>query len=470
MSLRLRLAALASGAVAIAILAAAVIAWILIRSAMLDEVDSRLLDRAAQADRLVGLTTELPERDVVERRFIMLVEGEPVGVQLIGPDGDVTRQVTLGPLAEALDDADWQAPTPTEGEPRLDTVTLAGAPYRLLSMLMPDDSVVRLFQPIGSIDDTLARVTWSLVGTAGAGVALAALLGWLVSRSALRPVDRLVAATERVSATKDLGSRIDVDPGRRDEIGRLATSVNAMLVALDAARSEQRELVEHAGHELRTPLAVLRNDLGLLAREEASRGRGLSAVERRELVRDLDAQVAGLGELVAELVDLARPTTEPEAPADTDLLALIERAATRSRRVNPAVQLRVLGSSASASVRAAMLERAVENLLRNAIQSSPDGGQVEVELQHGPSGFRIEVRDRGHGFEPDERAQLFDRFFRGAASRTRLGSGLGLAIVAQAAEAHGGRVHAFLREGGGAVFTLRLPAPSGSPKSRLSAS
>lgn len=469
MSLRLRLASLASAAVAVAIVAAAVMAWFLIRSAMLDEVDSRLLDRATQADRIVGLATELPERDVVERRFTMLVEGDPVGMQLIGPDGEITRQVTLGPLTEALNDAAWEAPTPTAGDPRLDTVTFSGTPYRLLSKLMPDGSVVRLFQPIDSIDATLARVTWSVVATAGGGVALAALLGWLVSRSALRPVDRLVAATERVSATKDLRSRIEVDPGRRDEIGRLATSVNAMLVALDAARTEQRELIENAGHELRTPLTVLRNDLGLLARAEVSRGRGLGAAERRELVQDLDAQVAALGELAAELVELARGSAEPERPVETDVLALVERAANRSRRVNPAVDLRVLGTAVSAPARAAMLERAVENLLRNAIQASSDGGQVEVELRRMPVAYSIEVRDRGHGFEPDERAQLFDRFFRGTASRARLGSGLGLAIVAQAAEAHGGRVRASSRDGGGAVFTLLLPVPQGS-KSLLSAS
>jgi two-component system sensor histidine kinase MprB len=458
MSLRLRLASLASGAVAIAIVAAAIIAWLLIRSAMLGEVDARLIERASQADRIVGLTTVLPERDVVERRFITLVQGDPVGVQLVGPDGEVTRQVTLGPLTEALNDSTWDPPMPTAEEPRLDTVTLAGEPYRLLSKLMPDGTLMRLFQPIATIDATLARVTWSLAATAGAGIALAALLGWLVSRSALRPVDRLVAATERVSATKDLASRIEVDPGRRDEIGRLATSVNAMLVALDAARTQQRELIENAGHELRTPLAVLRNDLGLLARTEHAGVRTLAPAARRELIEDLDTQVAGLGHMVTELVELARGTAEPERLVRTDLKQLIDRAVAANRRVDGSVRMSVIGPSALVTVRPAMLERAVGNLVRNAIQSSPAGGRVQVELRPDGRWFRIEVRDRGHGFEPGEEPHLFERFFRGAASRGRVGSGLGLAIVAQAAEAHGGRVQASPRKGGGAVFTLSLPA------------
>ena len=462
MSLRARLVVLTSGAVALTIVGAALIAWVLIRSAMIDEIDERLLDRAGNADRIIGLSVALPEPGDVERRFVRLVQEEPIALQLIGPEGDVERQVAPDELTEALQDASWDAPEPEEGESLLSTVTLGGDAYRLLAAGLPDGSVMQLFQPLETIDATLSRVTWSLGSAATGGIALAAMLGWLVSRSALRPVGRLVAATEAVSVTKDLGRRIEIPPGRQDEIGRLAHSMNEMLTALESAKREQRALIENAGHELRTPLAVLRNDLGLLERSEANGdARALSRSDRREVLRDLDAQAAALGEMVAELVDLARGDAEPESPAATDLLPLIERAVERTRRLDPAVDVRISGEPVRATVRPGSLERAVANLVRNAIQASSRGAEVEVELRRVPTGVRIEVRDRGHGVEPDELPRLFERFFRGAAARNRLGSGLGLAIVAQVAELHGGVARAARRSGGGAVFSLEVPAGPG---------
>lgn len=458
MSLRTRLIVLTSGAVALTIVAAAIIAWSLIRAAMLDEIDERLLGRATNADRIVGLTAALPEQGDLERRFVRLVQDDLIGLRLIGPDGNVTRQVAVDELTGALDDASWDPPEPEPWEHLLSTVTLADEPYRLLSAGMPDGSIMQLFQPLETIDATLARVTWSLGTAAAVGVALAAVLGWLISRSALRPVGRLVAATEAVSQTKDLGQRIRIPPGRRDEIGRLAHSVNEMLAALEHARQEQRTLVENASHELRTPLAVLRNDLGLLARSEDHDAPPFPRSERRQVLRDLDAQVSGLGDLVAELVDLARGTTEPEAVTDAELLPLVERAVERTRRINPSVKVRISGDPVRATVRPGTLERAIANLTRNAIQASPAGAEVHVDIRRTQAGVRIRVRDRGHGLEPDELPRVFERFFRGAAARHRMGSGLGLAIVAQAAELHGGVATVERRPGGGAQFSLEIPA------------
>jgi two-component system sensor histidine kinase MprB len=176
------------------------------------------------------------------------------------------------------------------------------------------------------------------------------------------------------------------------------------------------------------------------------------------VVRDLDTQVSGLSDLVAELVDLARGTAEPEVATATDLRPLIERAVERTRRIDPSVGVRISGDPVRATVRPGTLERGVTNLVRNAIQASPAGAEVHVEVRRTPTGVRIEVRDRGHGLQPDEVPRVFERFFRGAAARNRLGAGLGLAIVAQAAELHGGVARAARRPGGGARFSLEIPA------------
>ncbi len=485
MSLQKRLTLLAAAAVAAAVMVASLAAWFQVRASMLDEIDAQLTKRTANLGSIADLSAATPSGTGNQRRILSLVQNDPVSVLVVQGDGTVRDDATYGPLNDSLKDLDWLPPVPESGRSRLDTVTTDGSTYRVLSARTDDgDAQVWIFQPLTSMQDTLDRVAWALGGTAAAGVVVAALLGWLVSRSGLRPVDRLVAATEAVARTRDLGQRVDVGGGRRDEIGRLAGAVNALLAGLDDARRGQSELVENAAHELRTPLTVLRNDLGLLARAEGVTGDGpggdgrahggdgaerrLAVDERRQLVADLDTQVGALADAVGEIVELARGAAGSEPAEHTDLAALVDRAVARTRRVAPDVEVEVTVSprDAAAVVHPATLERAIANLVRNAVQVSAPGGSVTVSLAATGAGLRFSVLDRGPGLDPGELPRVFERFFRGAAARARQGSGLGLAIVAQAADLHGGAVRAANRPGGGAVFTLRLPRretlPAGS--------
>ncbi|WP_129783330.1 HAMP domain-containing sensor histidine kinase [Promicromonospora panici] len=481
MSLQKRLTVLAAAAVAAAVIVASLAAWFQVRASMLDEVDAQLTKRVANLGSIADLSTVTPPGTGYQRRLFSLVQSDPVSVLVVQGDGTVQDDATYGPLNDSLRNLDWLPPAPVSGSSRLDTVTADGTTYRVLSARTGDgDAQVWIFQPLTSMGDTLDRVAWALGGTAAAGVVVATLLGWAVSRSGLRPVDRLVAATEVVARTRDVGQRVDVGGGGRDEIGRLAGAVNALLAGLDDARRGQSELVENAAHELRTPLTVLRNDLGLLARAEsggaaagvgpegAAAGRRLTAEDRRQLVVDLDTQVAALADAVGEIVELARGAAGSEPARLTDLAALVDRAVARTRRIAPdvVVEVTVTPPDASAVVHPATLERAMANLVRNAVQVSAPGGTVTVTLAADGAGLHLDVLDRGPGLAPDELPRVFDRFFRGAAARARQGSGLGLAIVAQAAELHGGTVHAANRPGGGAAFAMRLPRretfPAGS--------
>ncbi|PUB19796.1 two-component system sensor histidine kinase MprB [Promicromonospora sp. AC04] len=484
MSLQKRLTLLAAAAVAAAVMVASLAAWFQVRASMLDEIDAQLTKRTANLGSIADLSAATPSGTGNQRRILSLVQNDPVSVLVVQGDGTVRDDAAYGPLSDSLKDLDWLPPVPESGSPRLDTVTTDGSTYRVLSARTDDgDAQVWIFQPLTSMQDTLDRIAWALGGTAAAGVVVAALLGWLVSRSGLRPVDRLVAATEAVARTRDVGQRVDVGGARRDEIGRLAGAVNALLAGLDDARRGQSELVENAAHELRTPLTVLRNDLGLLARAEGvtgdgpggdrsggdgpggdghggdAAGRRLAVDERRQLVADLDTQVGALADAVGEIVELARGAAGSEPAGHTDLAALVDRAVARTRRVAPEVTVEVTVSprDAAAVVHPATLERAIANLVRNAVQVSAPGGTVTVTLAATDAGLRLGVLDRGPGLEPGELPRVFERFFRGAAARARQGSGLGLAIVAQAADLHGGTVGAANRPGGGAVFTLRLP-------------
>lgn len=457
MTLRARLAVLTSLAVALAVVAASVAAWMLIRSSLLDDVDQRLLERVPEIDRIAASFEKLPAERTGQRRLHLVLENEPIGVQVIESDGTVADRMPPGDVPIELGLDEQELLDGDEAEPQLRTVTADGTPYRVMTAALEGNGALRLVQPLDGIERTMTRIAWLLAAVAGAGVAVAGALGWVTVRAGLRPVDRLADAAEQVAATKDLAHRIEVDGHRRDEVVRLAASVNSMLAALDSARERQRQLVEDAGHELRTPLAALRNDLGLLLRAEQHPERTLAATDRAELLHDLEHEAVALSDMVGEIVELARGGIEPEPPLETDLRAVVDRAVARTRRVNPAVAVVVRGEGSDVVVRPTTLERAIANLVRNAMQASPDGAEVEVELDDADGQATVRVLDRGPGVTGEDVHRMFDRFYRGENARERQGSGLGLAIVAQAAEQHGGTADGGNRPGGGAVFTLSLP-------------
>ena len=459
MSLRSRITMLVAAAVALSFIAAALISWTMIRSLMFAQVDEALLAKVPDAGQIQSVTEQMPA-DVMARdrllRFNSLIQDDQVAVQFLRPDGSIDRQFAPPSLGLEVPEVE-NLPVPSSGEPRLDTVPVDGVNYRVLSTAVGDaGSLMRLFQPLSPLERTLSAVAWALTGIALAGVTLAAGLGWLIARTAVRPVHRLVAATEAVTATGNLSRRVPVRLGARDELTRLSESFNAMLSALESSRAQQRELLENASHELRTPLTVLRNDFGLLTRLEQREKR--SDRERQQLINDLDSQVTALSEEVDQIVTLARGDITGEPLSSVSLSDLLEQAATRVRRLNPLVTVTVHAEPCVAAVFPHALERAVTNLARNAVQVTPDGGTVQISLSGTPKGYRVDVSDDGPGLAPHEVQFLFQRFFRGAGSRERHGSGLGLAIVEQAAGLHGGRAEAKNRRGGGAQFTLTWPA------------
>ena len=207
-----------------------------------------------------------------------------------------------------------------------------------------------------------------------------------------------------------------------------------MLGALEDSQKAQRQLVADASHELRTPLTSLRTNLEVLAR-----GGSLDPGDRERLREDLVTQLEELTALVGDLVDLARDE-EPDEPCTEDvrLDRLVAVAVERARRHAPGVTFETTLEPALVAGVPARLDRAIANLLDNAAKWSPPGAVVDVRIDDG----ELQVRDRGPGIPEDDRAHVFDRFYRADTARGRPGSGLGLAIVRQVAEAHGGSGHA----------------------------
>jgi len=300
--------------------------------------------------------------------------------------------------------------------------------------------------PLGGVESTLSHLRLILVIVSLGGIALAAALGLLVSRAALAPVRRLTGAAERVAQTQDLGHRIDAGEG--DELGRLAAAFNTMLAALERSQLAQRRLVADASHELRTPLTSVGANLDALAI-----GESLAPGERARAVASARAQLGELTVLVGDLVDLSKGEV-PEVEVEAVRLDLAAGGAIGRARLH-AHGCRFLLAAEPCLVRAApaRLDRAIANLLDNAVKWGPPGGPVEVRVADG----RLEVRDHGPGIAAADLPRVFDRFYRAPAARGRPGSGLGLAIVRQFAETHGGAVRAANDPDGGARMTLELP-------------
>ena len=324
--------------------------------------------------------------------------------------------------------------------------TLGGVRAMVLTTPLAPGLALQVAAPLNAVDTEVTSVGATLALLSAIGVALAALAGWAVARAGLAPVGRLAAVAEQVTATGNPASRVEVD--RADELGRLATSINTMLQALQRSLAAQRQLVSDASHELRTPLTSLRINVELLAGDP-----GLSEPERQELLDRAVAQVAELSELVANVTELARGEAVGGVLGDVRLDEVVAAGLEGARRDWPQTPFTADLEPCVVAGSAERLQVAVRNLLDNAAKFGPPGAPVEVRL----AGGELTVRDHGPGIAPADLPGVFDRFYRAASARAVPGSGLGLSIVRQVAESHGGTVRAESAPGGGTQIRLCLP-------------
>lgn len=346
------------------------------------------------------------------------------------PVSDAAKRVAAGEAGDTLSNVDAN-----------------GSTLRVLTVPAGPGMALQIARPLEEVDETLSDLVLILALVTAGGIALGAALGLFVTRTSLAPAVALAGAAQEVAHTKDLTRRIEVRGD--DELAQMAASFNEMMEALERSVGAQQQLVADASHELRTPLATLRTNIDTLGRGD------LSESERKRVLDDLSAEMGELGVLVGDVVELAREPAQRTAVSEEirlDELATeaVDRARRRARdlrfteRLEPAV---VEGD-------AARLDRAITNLLDNAIKWSPEGGTVEVEV----GGGRVAVRDHGPGFADGDLPHAFERFYRADEARGMPGSGLGLAIVSRIAEEHGGSATARNAPDGGAVVEISLPS------------
>ena len=336
-----------------------------------------------------------------------------------------------------------------------------GQHVRILTLPIGNGHAMQIESPLTTMDQQLSTLGWQLFGAGAAGIVLAAGLGWLVTRTALRPVAELTSTAERIAATHDLAHRIAIDgtPGEpRDELGRLAATFNTMLDAVQEATDRQRQLVADASHELRTPLTSLRTNVEVLAHAHR-----LEPEDRQALVTSIMSGLDDLTTLVSDTVELARGEEQAALFEEMRFDLLVQRCVDRATRHWPKVEFKERLDEAVVVGVTDRLAKAVRNLLDNAAKFSPPGGLIEVGTTADADGdgmATLTVRDHGPGIPEADLPHVFDRFYRAASARDLPGSGLGLAIVTQVAVGHGGGVTVARAEGGGAEFRLTVPLAS----------
>jgi two-component system sensor histidine kinase MprB len=466
LSLRSRLAVLTSLAVAVAVAACAIGCWFIVRRQLVEQLDQSL--SAPKFGLGGGPPGGPPHRDTGSVADICR-QAPRIGddryrdflptVRVLWADGtSCSPQDTADPLVTSASDLEV-------ARGRRDLVhrnghTESGTPMRVLTRPDPNGgTAVAIAKPLGPMNQKLDSLAVLLVVISAVGVVGAAIAGLLIARAGLRPVDRLTGAVEHIARTEDLATTIPADG--HDEIARLGRSFNSMTRALARARERQQQLITDAGHELRTPLTSLRTNIDLMLRSETT-GRPLPADDKQKLLASVKAQLLELTHLVGDLLDLSRPESAAGTRVEEDvaLHEVVDNAVRRARLRGPGLHIDAAVSPWYVRGDPASLERAVVNLLDNAVKFSPPDGTITVRLDWG----ELTVRDHGLGIPREELPYVFDRFWRSPSARGLPGSGLGLAIVARAVAEARGKVRLAPADGGGTLAWLHLPGSPAPPQ------
>jgi len=447
--LRKRISLVAAGAVAVAVAIACLVSYAVVRGQLLGQIDSELTHQAQSIQNDPNLSLEHPLPNLPAS-----AGGPAPYLQVVLADG------TIVPIQGGLTlPGQHQAAAIASGQPaQMSDVTVDGGRLRMYTFPLVgfrfdgQQLAVQLARPLGPAENVLSTLRVILLLVLIAGIVVAAVLGRMAARRVLSPLAEMTKTAQLIGETEDLTQRLNVHT--EDEVGRLADRFNEMLArlavsrdALDESVRQQRQLVADASHELRTPVTSLRTNAEVLLA-----GGDIDEDSRQRLLADVVEQTAELSALVSDLIEVARGDLPADAIEEVRLDGLVEEALHRARRNAPEVEFTARLQPVVIQGNPERLSRAINNLLDNAARHA-GGSQVEVDVDAG----EIRVRDHGTGIEEQDLPYVFDRFYRGADSRSRQGSGLGLAIVRQVAEQHHGSVTATNAPDGGAVFTLALP-------------
>jgi two-component system OmpR family sensor kinase len=439
--IRVRLTLAFALAMAAVLATMSLLVYVRVDHALLTSVDTTLRAQAREAGAHARDERSLVDPDVAAGATL---------AQVLDANGRPIRSTPAG-LAPLVTPTD--AERAANGATLLKTVSLKGrdAEWRLLvTSAGGGGRVVAVAQTLDPREETLDHLLKELLIASPLALLLASLAGYGLAAAALRPVEAMRRRAASVTATSAADLPV---PRARDEMSRLAMTLNDMLARLRSSLEHEQRFVADASHELRTPLALLRTELELALR------RPRTAEELQRALRSAAEETERLSALAEDLLTIAR--------ADQGSLPIRRRSLdTRELLVEVVGRYGSLAASLRRSVRAVdggvlleadrdRLVQALSNLVENAL--SYGAGDVELAAAERNGTVELHVRDEGPGFPPAFIEHAFDRFSRADEARSRGGAGLGLSIVGLIAEAHGGKAAARNRSEGGADVWLTLP-------------
>ena len=430
---RMRATLGAVAVVGVALALAAVVLVILLQRSLTDNVRSTAVVQAAAVARLVSAGAPDALDSASDDEFVQVIDpsGRVVGFTPNVSDRDPIAQIEPGTSAEV-------------------DVAFDDDPFMVVATRTPEGDTVLVGRSLDAVVESIASLSGLLVAGVPLLLLVVGFVTWTVVGRALAPVERIRAEVDEIS-TGALHRRVP-EPSARDEVGRLAATMNRMLERLQTGQAKQRRFVSDASHELRSPVSTIRQH----AEVALAHPGGTSAEDLARVVLDEDLR---LQRLVEDLLFLAgvdegvSPTTRK--PVDLDDVVLEEAARVRRLTRAEVDSSRVSGGRVHGDRR--LLSRLVANLLDNASRHARN--RIALGLDSDGSLVTLSVEDDGPGVPPEQRGQVFERFVRLDEARTRIsgGAGLGLAIVSEVAEAHGGIVELSESPLGGARFVVRLP-------------
>jgi len=447
---------------AVGVAALCFLAYTTVRTSLTAEVDRTLLHEADEYGTVIAASTETTSLAAASRHYLQDRTGAAAGpdpILLVLTGGRIISNSGLK-LEQAVDNVAGHEPTTSPAG--FANVRLSGNTYRVLSapIANADGSRAGLFQAALSAQSPSA-VAASVAGALGAAGLIVVLGGAFISvwaaHQSLTPLRQM--ATDAASVTHASPGRRIAYNGPADELGSLATSLNAMLARLERSYQDQRRFVADASHELRTPVAIVRGNVELL------RQSSLCEVDAAESLRMIEAESLRMTRLLDELLALARLEGASRHFQPLEVRTLMDETAARARALGERTVTVEGPSGLWVSGDPDLLDQALLNIVRNSLVHTQPGGHLALACSAVGNRVFLSVTDDGPGIPPDDLERIFDRFFRATGPRPEDsgGAGLGLAITSRLIDLHDGTIHAENAEPTGARFTIELPrivAPS----------
>lgn len=457
-SIRVRLTAWYALLLAIALLAADAVTYVVARKQIERSTDAALV--ATTRNLISGLRDEVEEGDGALRlrsanELLAEFRDDDRGVVLLNADGSEFAAHQT-PVARSLDRGLLRRLAAAH---RFGLITAGSARLCVAPATFGSQSfVVAIAQSLARQEETLEDLRTAMLATLPVALLVASLGGYFLARKSLAPVVRMSEKARAIGAT-NLSERVEV-ANPRDELGELAATLNELLSRLDRSFSDQRRFMADASHELRTPVAILQGELDVtLSRDDRN------ADDYRESLEVMHRTVRRLTRIVRDLFLLARSDAGDIPLKREPLYAgdLVTQTARAYKTVAAERGVSVVAECADdlpIDGDEDLLQRMIGNLIENAIRHTRAGTEVRVRCSVENERARIEVSDRGAGIPAECREQVFDRFFRVDPARTvssGSGAGLGLPIARWIAEVHGGSLWLDRSGDDGSVFVAALP-------------